>query len=467
MNKQTIIEKIMNPLIAHGFKAYFVGGCVRDELLGKIPHDYDIVTSANQEQIHSVFSLPVVDINAEAFGIVVMNLDGENIEVAFMRTDHNCDGRHTDVEFVDTIEEDCKRRDLTINAMYEDADGNIFDPTSFGKTDIASQNIRFVGDLKSRCTEDNLRVLRAIRFASVLGFKITNDTMKDLEDICSDTKFRKSFESRVSGERIGNEMRKIICGKNAPFGVRLTYRLLGSLVFPDELGKLETLPSYKKYHSTDNNFEHTLAAFDTMCGITDRLDCRVAALFHDIGKVCTQNEYGHALLHEKYSAEITEKFLINNWRFTNNETNMIIDIISNHMTMHSLSDYKDDWKIFKFAKTHDFNAFCNMLKSDCGDLPKDVSPSDYEKLMSRPIIKFCLDPSIHLPEKIITGDDLIHNGCKPGKNLGKAIAWAYDCEIKEFVKYIESDTNDTEKFITNKERLLKEAANIWKNWNED
>ena len=170
MDKQKIINEVLIPLENAGFKAYFVGGCVRDELLGKDPHDYDVVTNARPDDIHRIFP-KIIDIKSESFGIVVINIDGENIEIATFRKDRECDGRHADVVYADTIDEDAKRRDFTINALYQDKYGNIYDPTGLGENDIQYGFIRFIGSMYDRCKEDNLRVLRYFRFAATLTRK--------------------------------------------------------------------------------------------------------------------------------------------------------------------------------------------------------------------------------------------------------------------------------------------------------
>ena len=126
MQKNEIKENIIKPLMNKGYHVYFVGGCVRDEILGCTPKDYDVVTDATPDEIHEVFNdRNIIDINSEAFGIVVLSLFGENVEIATMREDRECDGRHTNVTYTKNIRTDALRRDFTINALYMDIDDNI------------------------------------------------------------------------------------------------------------------------------------------------------------------------------------------------------------------------------------------------------------------------------------------------------------------------------------------------------
>lgn len=174
-DKQQIIEKVMKPIKKAGFDVYFVGGCVRDKLLGKVPHDYDLTTSAKPEDLHKIFSkFSNVSDNSEKFGVTMPIITFEDdikeeIEIATFRKDVS-KGRKPKVSLDASIFEDASRRDFTINALYEDMDGNIIDPTGLGLNDIKDGIIRFVGNADERLEEDPLRALRLIRFVSKLGF---------------------------------------------------------------------------------------------------------------------------------------------------------------------------------------------------------------------------------------------------------------------------------------------------------
>lgn len=410
MDKQTIINTVILPIEKAGFKAYFVGGCVRDEVLGQKPHDYDIVTNARPDDIHKIFP-NIIDINSESFGIVVINVNGENIEIATFRKDRECDGRHAEVSYADSMEEDAIRRDFTMNALYQDKDGKIYDPTGLGLKDIEAGEIRFIGSLEERCREDNLRLLRLFRFLATKAtknsqaFSLSIDQIKELIILSDNQTFIHSFNERVSGERIGKEMRKIISGKFAPKVIYCLAKIFGmgyDKVFPKEFINLKFQECNKKYHLSENNFDHSLAVFKTMCSLTDNFELRAAALFHDVGKSVCQLEDGSALDHEIASVEICEPFLKENWKLTNKEIKKIMHLIKHHMEMHRLSETKHPEKIWKYMYEHDFDDLLLLLKSDVSDVPKEYD--DYKALVSHPLFEFF--KKIEYPS-IFTGKDMM------------------------------------------------------------
>ena len=282
-----------------GFPAYTVGGCVRDALLGITPHDWDICTSALPEQMQQVFkdlhtvetglkhgTLTVV-VNHIPYEITTFRVDGEY-------TDH----RHPDsVSFVDNIAEDLSRRDFTVNAMAWSPDSGLVDLFD-GREDLAAGVIRCVGDPALRFDEDALRVLRALRFASVYDFSI---------DPATDAAARKLAPSLhgVAGERIREELMKLLCGK----GVGRILR-----AYPDVLSEIipEIRPmvgyNQQNHHHSYDLWEHTVRAVEN---VPAEADFRLAMLLHDTGKprVRTTDEHGegHYRGHQAVSAEIAER----------------------------------------------------------------------------------------------------------------------------------------------------------------
>ena len=456
MDKQKIIKEVLTPIEKAGFKAYFVGGCVRDELLGKEPHDYDVVTNARPDDIHKLFP-NIIDINSEAFGIVVINIDGENVEIATFRKDRECDGRHADVTYADTMTEDAERRDFTINALYEDRYGNIYDPTDFGKNDIEYGFVRFIGSMQKRCEEDNLRILRYFRFAATLTrkngmpFTFAENTI-EIKNLIDNPAFVLSFNKRVSGERVGKEMRKLISGKNAPKIINLMSNLSMvrlDKIFPVEFYALEMQSTYNKFHYTSNNLAHSLVTFHKMCELTDNFELRAAALFHDVGKSLTQDETGHALDHEEQSVKICEPFLKENWKLTNHELKLIMHYIILHMDMHQLGDTKHPEKIWKFMYDNEFDGLLKLLEADCTDSP--LAETDYTKLMDHPLMSFF--QKIEYP-KVFTGEDLM-DFVLPGIFLDKGIEAANAAFARELIKAYKYGATGK---IISKKSILKQAA---------
>lgn len=199
------IEYMLKKLGDNGYEAYLVGGCVRDFLLGKTPDDYDITTSALPEETMKVFCGDRVIPTGLKHGTVTVLYGGASAEVTTYRTETTySDGRHPDkVEFSLNIRDDLCRRDFTVNAMAMDLDGNIVDLYG-GREDLENKVIRAVGNPTERFCEDALRILRAFRFASKLGFDIENETLSAATALAPRL-------SLVSRERIFAELEKLIC----------------------------------------------------------------------------------------------------------------------------------------------------------------------------------------------------------------------------------------------------------------
>jgi len=220
------VNSIIERLNANGFEAYLAGGCVRDFLMGKIPADYDIATSATPyETKECFFDYPVIETGL-IHGTVTVVTRGGNIEITTYRIDGDYkDNRHPEkVEFSKNIKEDLKRRDFTVNAMaYNKKDGLV--DLFFGQKHIKEKIIACVGNPDERFKEDALRILRGMRFASVLGFKIEEKTALSIIK-------NKALLKNISSERIFTEFKKLICGKNAS-EILYTYREVIGVFIPD------------------------------------------------------------------------------------------------------------------------------------------------------------------------------------------------------------------------------------------
>ena len=200
---------VLDTLTAKGFEAYMVGGCVRDMIMGKIPSDFDITTNALPEDIIKCFPDKNCVLSGMKHGTVAPIINHEAVEITTYRIDGEYkDSRHPEeVYFTKKIEEDLSRRDFTVNAMAMGKDFNVIDPFS-GKSDIENKVIRCVGDAEKRFSEDALRIMRALRFSSTLGFSIEEETKKAILKLYP-------LLSNIAKERIFTELKKLITGKNA------------------------------------------------------------------------------------------------------------------------------------------------------------------------------------------------------------------------------------------------------------
>lgn len=291
--------KILSRLETAGYEAYLVGGCVRDTLMGREIHDYDITTNALPEEIMTVFSGERVIPTGLKHGTVTVMLEDEPFEITTYRVDGEySDGRRPDsVEFASDIKDDLSRRDFTINAMAMDLRGSLIDPYG-GREDIVRGIIRCVGEPEKRFTEDALRIMRAVRFSSQLGFDIEENTSKALEALSDRLDF-------VSAERIRAELDKLLCGKKCA-DVLLKYTSVIGRIIP-EIKPCIGFEQHSPYHKY-TVWEHIVRAVEAVP--SDNVKLKRVMLFHDIGKpekfTVDETGRGHFKGHDKVSADIAE-----------------------------------------------------------------------------------------------------------------------------------------------------------------
>ena len=283
MNIPEPARKIIDRLNEHGYEAYVVGGCVRDMILKREPGDWDITTSARPEQVKALFTR-TLDTGIQ-HGTVTIMVGKEGYEVTTFRVDGDyTDGRHPDtVTFTPSLEEDLKRRDFTINAMAVCLNkarfGELVDPFG-GMADMKEKTIRTPLDPDITFSDDPLRMMRCIRFATQLNFYIDDDTF---ESLCRN----KDRIEIISRERIADELNKIILSPIPSKGfVELERSGLLPLIFP-ELAALQGVET-RNGRSHKDNFYHTLEVLDNISKKTDNLWLRWAALLHDIAKPATK-----------------------------------------------------------------------------------------------------------------------------------------------------------------------------------
>ncbi|MCM1132925.1 MAG: HD domain-containing protein [Ruminococcus flavefaciens] len=326
--KFNITKKCMHILTAlesAGFQAYIIGGCVRDMIMGREVHDFDITTNALPQQIIDTFPGEKVIATGIKHGTVTVLYENEPFEITTFRIDGEySDSRRPDsVEFTSSLKEDASRRDFTMNAIAVDSNGNVFDYFN-GVSDIENHIIRCVGDPEKRFTEDALRILRAVRFASVLGFEIDSRTAESAVAL----KERLEF---VSAERIRSELVKLICGINSA-DIMLKYREIIGQIIP-EMRVCFDFSQHSPYHKYDV-YEHIVRAVDNIpTGLPDTEILRTALLFHDIGKPQTfkpdTNGRGHFKGHAGVSADMAEK-IMRRLKFDNKTIETVCTIVAMH-----------------------------------------------------------------------------------------------------------------------------------------
>ena len=315
-------NELIHTLQNNGHSAYIVGGCVRDSILGRTPHDYDICTSATPSEMLEIFKDKKIIKTGLQHGTVTVVVNGEPYECTTFRIDGiYSDNRRPDaVTFTDKLVEDLRRRDFTINAMaYNDEEG-LIDPFN-GMEDIKYKKISCVGRAEDRFGEDALRILRAIRFAAQLEFTIMPGTDREIH------KQYKNLEN-ISIERINSEFCKIASSDD--FCVELLlYKDVFSL-FISELKDMFDFPQNNPWHIWDV-FGHTIHAIE-YCD-SDDLVVRLAVFFHDFGKPHSYQDgedgIRHFKGHGKVSADMTDS-IMKRLRFDNETRNNVVELVYYH-----------------------------------------------------------------------------------------------------------------------------------------
>lgn len=312
---------VIDKLEQAGFETWVVGGCVRDSLMGRVPHDWDLCTAATPEEMKKFLSdMPLLEIGSRHGTVTVCTPDGL-IEVTTFRADGEyTDGRRPDcVRFVRDIREDLARRDFTVNAMAFSPVRGLYDPFN-GQKDLKNDILRTVGDADRRFQEDGLRILRAVRFVSQFGFHVTAETALAMR--------RQIIRlDCVSVERIQEEWTKILCGRYVCRALREFTDIIG--YFLPELRPMFNCDQQNPHHLY-NVWEHTIRAVGQVPAFPI---LRLAALLHDCGKpackTVDENGVGHFYNHPAVSREIA-KDLLRRLRYPNHDGERIASLVANH-----------------------------------------------------------------------------------------------------------------------------------------
>lgn len=435
-------NEIIHTLQNNGYEAFLVGGCVRDSILGRPIHDYDITTSATPDEMMEVFKNKRIIETGLQHGTITILIDGEAYECTTYRIDGNySDSRRPDsVTFTQSLEEDLKRRDFTINAMAYNDEVGLVDPFN-GMEDIEHYKIRCVGRAEDRFSEDALRILRAIRFASQLGFVVEPDTDWNI------SKMYKNLEN-ISIERINSEFCKIAASSD--FCVQMVlYHEVFSLFIP-EIKDMFGFQQNNPYHMYDV-WNHTVHAIE-YCE-SDDLVTRLAVFFHDIGKPhCYQDsEDGirHFKGHGRVSADMTDK-IMKRLRFDNDTREKVVELVYYHdATFEVGKKYIKRW-LNKIGEEQ----FRRLLNVRRADIKAQADMNQETRLQKIDNIGYILEEVLQdeecfsLKDLAVNGRDLITIGYKPGKEIGEVLNNLLDSVISG------ENINEKEKLLEIAERRL-------------
>lgn len=428
---------IIHALQDAGYKAYIVGGCVRDSLMNRVPHDWDICTSARPEQMLEVFKDHRVIETGLQHGTVTVVIDGEQYECTSFRIDgvYSDNRRPDSVTFIDDLTEDLRRRDFTINAMaYNDEEG-LIDPFD-GMGDIKHGIIRCVGNAADRFNEDALRILRAIRFAAQLDFAIENNTSSEL------CRQRKSL-ANISAERITNELNKIVISDRFA-GMLIKYLDIFEQFIP-ELEDMNNFPQNNPHHI----YDVLIHTFYTVISCQNDLILRLAALFHDIGKPHSYQDEAdgirHFVGHNIVGADMTDK-IMRRLKYDNNTRNAVVQLVLYHDSSFIAKPSAVKRWLNKVGEIQ-LKRLIDLRRADIEgqrvfyDREKMRKIDDFANVLNQVLEE---QQCFSLKDLAINGDDLIALGFVPGKELGEVLTGL-----------LNSVTDDV--LPNDRETLLKEA----------
>jgi len=402
-------RKIAARLRDEGHIAYFAGGCVRDMVRGFAPKDFDIATDASPEVVQNLFSHTYA-VGAH-FGVIIVLEDSFQFEVATFRSDDAyIDGRHPSAVHFSSPHEDAKRRDFTINGMFYDSVAEKVIDFVGGRGDIDAKLVRAIGDAAQRFAEDRLRMLRAVRFATVLDYDIEKNTWDALVA-------NAAWINDISAERIREELVRIFLSRNRVRGWDL---LDASGLLRAILPEIEVMKGCKQpeqFHPEGDVFEHTRLMLQFL---PEKVSVPLvfSVLFHDVAKprTATVDETGRIRFsgHDRLGAEMTEE-IMRRLRFSGAEIEATVEMVRQHMVFKDVPNMRVA-KLKRFMARPTFDEELELHRVDCQGSHRMLG--NYEFLL-RKREEFANEPII--PPPLIRGDDLIALGLKPGPKFSEIL----------------------------------------------
>jgi len=415
---------IVRSLQEASYQAYFVGGCVRDMILGLEPADYDVATDATPDQVMQIF--PETYAVGAKFGVVLVPASSTNptenavVEVATFRSDIGySDGRHPDqVRYSKDPREDVERRDFTLNGLLQNPINQEVLDFVGGRKDLESRIIRAIGEPERRFAEDKLRMLRAVRFAARFSYTIESATFAAIQKLAPQI-------HQVSRERVRDELSKMLTEGHA----RNAFLLLDQTgllreVLP-EISAMKGIEQPPQFHPEGDVFVHTLLLLEKLpqpCPPT----LAWGALLHDVGKPATFRIApdrirfdGHVDVGVKMAEEICRRL-----RFSNDDAEQIIALVGNHMRFAQAQQMKES-TLKKFMRMPRFEEHLELHRMDCQASHGDLTSFNFmrEKITATPV-------EVMRPAPLITGDDLIDAGYSPGPQFKEILAAIEDGQLE-------------------------------------
>ena len=416
--------RVVETLARKGHETFFVGGCVRDALLGLEPSEIDIATAATPRQVRDAFSRTVAV--GESFGVVLVLVGDLSFEVAtFRRESQYDDGRHPEnVDYTKSAEEDAKRRDFTINGMFYDPVARELRDHVEGLGDLERKFVRTIGDPEKRFAEDKLRMMRAVRFAAHLDFTLDPAVLSVIRATASDI-------SVVSVERIKDELVKILTRKNPGAGIGLLSESGLLECFLPEVERMRGVEQPEQFHPEGDVFVHTCLVMDMLyqnTGGNCSEELAVAALLHDVGKPSTYEKSDRIRFngHDKVGARMSEG-ICRRLRFSKKQTKRISDLIAEHLRFKDVFNMRKS-TLKRFLSLPYFEEHMEMHLADCMASHGKTDAYDFVRgrmeEFGREEIK---------PPRLLDGKDLIGLGYTPGPVFSKILGEVEEMQLENSI----------------------------------
>lgn len=416
-SRQRAVE-VAAKLSGAGFKAYFAGGCVRDALLGVEPHDFDIATDAVPDQVLALFPKSMA-VGAH-FGVVVVRTGNEHVEVATFRTDGSySDGRRPEVVTFSSPQEDAFRRDFTVNGLFQDPVRNEVIDFVGGQADLQAKVLRAIGDPAARFREDHLRLMRAVRFATTLGWEIEPATWAAV-------KAEAPSLAKISIERVRDEFMKIMLHPNRVRGLDLLDESgLLTHILP-EMEALKGCDQPPQFHPEGDVWVHTRLML-SLLPETVSAPLVLSVLLHDIAKPATRSidETGRIRFngHDDLGAVMTGHIL-RRLKFSNEIIDATVEAVMHHMKFMHVQDMRTS-RLKRWMAHPTFDDQMALHRVDC--LGCHGMLDNYEFLQQKQQ-EFASEPVI--PAPLVNGHDLMSAGYPRGPELGRLLTLIQDLQLE-------------------------------------
>ncbi len=428
----TAARAVTGELAGAGHQALFAGGCVRDALLGRPLKDIDIATSATPDEVEALFKGHTVAVG-KAFGVVLVLRGGFQFDVATFRTDGDyLDNRRPGRVTFASAEGDAERRDFTVNGLFcEPQSGEVIDYVG-GLADLKARTIRAIGEPEARFREDHLRMLRAVRFASVLGFGIEAATLRAIV-------LQPEWIRTVSAERVASEFVRLLCESPRPSAGLNLLRETGLLAqFLPEVEALHGTRQPPQFHPEGDVWTHTCLMLDELPPPREP-ELALGVLLHDIGKPATYSEQlcpkeGAMRIrfpnHAPVGAEMAEGILTR-LRQPSARIDAVKALVSGHMQFVEAPKMRRA-KLRRFLGSAAFSRMLELMRLDILYSNSDFTSwlflkEAFESFQSEPV----------LPEPLVKGRDLLAWGVEPGPGMGALLSDLYDAQLEGLVSSVE------------------------------